>query len=147
MVVLEARQRVLGLPKNLAGHEKAETVLGRLWLAKHISEAMRQAGERYHEIYLAAMRALKAPIGLAVSGMGGTSGEEITEDYIVWATKAVARHRAIKVALENLDGEGSVNRIVNRVVVENTPPPDEWLLSLRQGLSLLVVKLGVGGEG
>lgn len=147
MVALEARQRVLGLPENLAGHEKAETVLGRLWLTKQISEAMRQGGERYHEIYLAAMRALKAPIGLAVSGQGGTGGEEITEDYVVWATKAVARYRAIKIALENLDGEGSVAAIVNRVVIENTEPPEAWLPPLRRGLALLSAKLGAGGEG
>jgi hypothetical protein len=146
MVVIAARQRVLGLSKEHAANEKAETALGRLWLAGSISEPMRQAGERYVEIYLNAMRALKAPMGLAVSDSGSGGGDEVTEDYVVWATKAVARYRALKVVLEDLDNEASTARIVNAVTLQNTPPPDTWLPALRKGLSLLVVKLGVGGE-
>ena len=95
-VALAARRRVLGLSVELAGHEKAATVLGRLWLAGDIAESLRDAGERYLEIHNEAMRALKAPMGLAVSGVAGSAGDQVSEDYVAWARRAVERYEILK---------------------------------------------------
>lgn len=138
-VALAARRRVLGLPDDLAGHEKASSLLGRLWLAGKITEALREAGERYLEIYMQAMRALTAPIGLAVSDSTGSPRHRVSEDYVEWATRAVARYEVLKAALE---AEGA-HHIVHAVVVADVPPPPaNWPVLIR-GLRVLETKLGI----
>jgi hypothetical protein len=139
-VVLAARRRHFGLPEHLASHEKAGTVLGRLWLAGDITDPSREAGERYLVIHAEAMRALKAPVGLAVSGTGGTAGDHASEEYVAWAIAAVARYEVLKVALE----AGGFYRLVHAVVVEDTPVPSTSLPELVAGLAVLAVKLGTG---
>lgn len=139
-VALAARRRVLGLPDDLAGHEKAATILGRLWLAGEITESLREAGERYLEIHGEAMRALNAPIGLAVSDGKGANGDRISEDYVAWATRAVARYEVLKSALE---AAGAL-RIVHTVVVEDAPAPAASRPTLIEGLAILEAKLGIG---
>lgn len=139
-VALAARSRVLGLPAELAGHEKAATVLGRLWLGGEISGSLREAGERYIEIHAEAMRALTAPMGLTVSNKTGSAGDKVSEEYVAWATRAVARYRVVKAALE-ADG---VHRIVHAVAVEDAPVPPVSRPELIKGLRILEAKLGVG---
>jgi hypothetical protein len=139
-VALAARRRVLGLPEELAGHERAATVLGRLWLSGEITGSLREAGERYLEIHAEAMRALTAPIGLAVSSATGSAGDRVSEDYVVWATRAVARYRVIRAALE----AAGVHRIVHAVVIEDAPIPPASRPELVKGLKVLEAMLGVG---
>ena len=137
-VALAARCRVLGLPEELAGHEKAATVLGRLWLAGEIAGSLREAGERYLEVHAEAMRALNAPTGLAVSGTTGPAGDRVSEEYVAWATKAVARYEVVKAALE----AAGTHRIVHAVVVEDSPVPPAGRSSLVKGLKILETRLG-----
>lgn len=138
-VALEARRRVLGLPENLASHEKAGTFLGRLWLAGAIGASLREAGERYLEIHDEAMRALKAPTGLSVSGTRGSAGDEVSEDYVAWAISAVAQYRILRAALE----AAGAARIVHAVVVEDAPVPAASRPMLVTGLKILAGKLGL----
>jgi len=138
-VALAARRRVLGLPEDLAGHEKAATALGRLWLTGEITESLCEAGERYLEIHGEAMRALTAPVGLAVSDRAGSAGDRVSEDYVVWATRAVARYEALKAAL---DAAGAL-RIVHAVVIEDAPVPATSRPTLIEGLGVLAARLGV----
>jgi hypothetical protein len=137
-VALAARCRVHGLPEELAGHEKAATVLGRLWLAGEIGGMLREAGERYLGIHAEAMRALTAPIGLAVSGTTGSAGDRVSEEYVVWATRAVARYEVVKAALE----AAGTHRIVHAVVVEDASVTPASQLELVRGLKILETKLG-----
>ena len=88
--------------RNSPGTKKAATVLGRLWLAGDISEPLCDAGERYLEIHNEAMRALKAPMGLAVSGVVGSAGDQVSEDYAAWAQHAVARYETLKDVLRTV---------------------------------------------
>jgi hypothetical protein len=138
-VVLEARRRVLGLPENLAAHEKAGTVLGRLWLAGEIGDRLLEAGERYLEIHLEAMRAIKAPIGLAVSNAAGAAGDQISEDYVVWAIGAVSRYQVMRAALE---ATGACP-VVHAVVFEDASVSAANLPTLTAGLQILARKLGL----
>lgn len=141
-VALAGRRRVLGLPEHLADHEKAATVLGRLWLAGEISDGLRDAGERYLEIYQEAMRAITAPIGLAVSdGGSGSSRERVSEDYVAWATRAVARYEVLKAALE----AAGTHRLVHAVVVDDAPVTADSNSTLFKGLEILKIRLGIGG--
>lgn len=137
--MLAARCRVLGLSEGLAGHEKAATVLGRLWLGDDIAEPLCDAGERYLEIHNEAMRALKAPIGLAVSGVVGSAGDQVSEDYVAWARHAVARYETLKDAL----GAIGALSVVHRVVIEDRSPPDGELARLIEGLRVLSTRLSV----
>jgi hypothetical protein len=132
-VALAARSRVFGLPAELAGHEKAATVLGRLWLSGQITGALREAGERYIEIHAEAMRALTAPMGLTVSSKTGSVVDQVSEEYVVWATKAVARYRVVKAALE----AAGVHRIVHAVAVEDAPVLPARRPELIKGLKIL----------
>jgi len=141
-VALAARRRILGLPEDLAAHEKAATMLGRLWLAGEITDSLCEAGERYHEAHGDAMRALTAPIGLAVSDGTGSAGDRVSEDYVVWATKAVARYEVLKAALETAGAQ----RIVHAVVVEDAPVPAAGRQTLVAGLGVLAAKLGVAAS-
>lgn len=95
-VVSIYRQRQYGLTPDQAKFPEAETVIGRLWLRSRITEPMRKAGERFLEIHDAAMRAIKAPMGLAKSSAPGTGGDIVTEEYITWAVKAVAVYEVAK---------------------------------------------------
>lgn len=132
---------MLGLPPELAGHEKAATVLGRLWLGGEITGSLREAGERYFEIHAEAMRALTAPMGLAVSSKSGLVGSDrVSEEYVTWATRAVARYRVVKAALM----AAGVYQIVHAVVVEDVPVLPARRPELIKGLTLLEAKLGVG---
>ena len=138
-VATEARQRVYGLSPANAAHEKAGTVLGRLWLSGDITEPMRQAGERYLEIYEAAMKAINAPVGLRTR-TAGDSGDVVTEEYEEWAIAAVARYRTIK---NDLIADGS-HSAVHMVAVEDTQPCLPIMVRLMsQGLARLVVMLGI----
>lgn len=141
-VALAARRRVLGLPDELAEHERATTSLGRLWLAGEITGPLFEAGERYLETHGEAMRALVAPVGLAVSDGAGAAGDRVSEDYVVWATKAVARYEALKAALEAV----GAHRVVHAVVVEDAPLPAASRPVLIEGLGVLASKLGAAGS-
>jgi hypothetical protein len=138
-VALAARRRVLGLSAKLAGHEKAATVLGRLWLGGDVDQALCDAGERYLEIHSEAMRALKAPMGLAVSGVVGSAGDQVSKDYVAWARRAVERYSRLKNALLAV---GSF-AMVHRVVIEDQPLPDGGLTALTDGLKMVAQKLRV----
>lgn len=137
-VVLEARRRLHGLPEDLAGHEKAGSVLGRLWLACEIDDRLLEAGERYLDIQREAMRAIKAPTGLAVSARGA-AGDQISDDYVVWAVSAVTRYEIMRAALEAASACG----VVNAVVVEDTPVDAADRPTLVAGLRALARKLGL----
>jgi len=139
-VALAARSRVFGLPADLAGHEKAATVLGRLWLGGEITGSLREAGESYIEIHAEAMRALTAPMGLTVSSKTGSVGDQVSEEYVAWATRAVARYRVVKAALET----AGVHRIVHAVAVEDLPVLPASRPELIKGLKILETKLRVG---
>lgn len=139
-VALEARRRVLGLSRDIAGHEKAASVLGRLWLAGRIAEPLRAAGEAYVEIHADAMRALKAPTGLAVNGAVGTAGDAVSADYVAWAKRVVARYEKLK---SGLAAAGALS-IVESVAIEDRPPPAASMPALIEGLRLLAGRLGVG---
>lgn len=142
-VALEARRRVFGLSSATAAHEQAATVLGRLWLAGEIGEPLRDAGERFLETRNEAMRALKAPIGLAASGVTGSAGDQVSDDYVAWARRAVSRYEALRTAIEAIGARS----VVQRVVVEDQSVPAASLPILIDGLQLLAVELGVRSVG
>lgn len=139
VVVFEARRRVLGLPGNLAGHEKAGTALGRLWLVGEIGDRLLEAGERYLEIHREAMRAIKAPIGLAVSNSTGTVSDQISDDYVVWAMSAASRYQVMRAALE----AAGVCRVVHAVVIEDASVSAANLQRLTAGLRILARTSGL----
>jgi len=139
-VVLSARRRVLGLHRDIAGHEKAASVLGRLWLDGALAEPLREAGERYLELHGDAMRALKAPAGLAVTGGAGAAGDAVSDDYVAWAHRAIARYESLKSLLAST---GAL-RVVVHVVVEDQPIDAAGLPTLIAGLRALAARLGIG---
>lgn len=87
------------------------------------------------------MRALTAPIGLAVTDASGSAGDRISEDYVAWATGAVARYEVLKTALE----AAGAQRAVHDLVVEDQTAPASSLSLLVKGLDVLKTKLGVRG--
>ena len=139
LVATEARQRVYGLTVAQSADEDAGTVLGRMWLRQAISRLQCDAGKKYLEKYEAAMKAIKAPVGLRVTNSAGDGGDTVTEEYVDWATKAVGEYETLKAALEDVRAESSVRY----VVILDTDPPDWMLPALHDGLNMLVVKLGL----
>jgi len=141
-VALEARQRINGLSADKAADPHASTALGRLWLSSAITTPMREAGERYLKLHDAAMKAIKAPVGLRVSNMAGDGGDVVTEAYEEWAIKAVAHYEVMKAALQDM---GAFYRVtVEAVVIQDSPPPKIVERHLRAGLELLAEKMGLG---
>jgi hypothetical protein len=139
-VVLEARQRVLGVSPEDAAQPEAGTVLGRLKLAGTIRESEYEAGKRYLELYQAYLKALRAPTGLVVAGKS-TSEPDVTEDYVEWATRAVAHYEVMKSALE--DQVATYGRIVvEGACIDNIPVPNVNMLTLRIALEFLARKMG-----
>lgn len=146
MVAIEARVRHTGLPPDLASHEQAGTALGRLWLrTSHLKDddplkittPMREAGERYLELRNAALRAIKAPIGLAKSGDAGTGGDLVTEDYIEWAIAAVARYEVAKAWLGNQVG------LVESVIIDDRECQPYEVPLLADTLTYLAQRMGI----
>lgn len=151
LVALAYREKQYGLPPDLAGHEKACTVLGRLWLqsarlkdgdSRKVTTAMREAGERYLALKQNERKALQAPDGLAKTGEGGSGGDIVTEDYIDWATRAVTLYEVAKGWLDDIN----VRAIVDHVVLADNECDAEALPYLVRGLSHLVKRMGIEAE-
>lgn len=143
LVALAYRQQQYGLNAEQAAHEKACTVLGRLWLTKKISLPLREAGERYLALKQNARKAIQAPDDLAKTGMKGGGGDIVGEDYISWAIRAVAAYEVARGWLDDID----VRSIVDRVVIENEECGDPGSLSeLWKGLAYLAKRMGVDTE-
>jgi hypothetical protein len=144
LVATEARQRVYGLSVSQSTHEHAGSAVGRLWLSGAITNAEREAGDRYRELHDKAMKAIKAPVGLAVGGTPGSGGDLVTDEYIDWAIKATAHYRTIQDALQDI----SCRHAIERLVISDEDCPSAAAASVvRVGLSMLVNKLGISEEG
>ena len=141
---LEARQRVFGVSPADAPDPRVATVLGRLNLDGTITDSMYRAGLQYLDLYLAAMRAIKAPMS---RGGGGAShdGDMLSDDYVVWAIKAVAHYEVMKAALEDAEQGGGewCGQAVGAVVLENVVMPVWWTPELIMGLGILAKKMGI----
>ena len=136
---LEARQRVYGVSADDAGQPEAGSVLGRLYLAQAIDEAMFEAGKRYHKLQTNAVRALTGPASLAKGGNGGCGGDEISPDWVDWATGVIGKYRAFRAALVDINAMNTVEV----VVVHDMVPLPEMLPALTEGLDSLVQKFGI----
>jgi hypothetical protein len=141
-VVLEARQRIYGLPAEDAGQPLAGSALGRLRLAGGISEMMFDAGERYRVLWTEAMRALTGPEGFEKGGSPGVGGDIISDDWVTWATRATANYRVAASALGDINAFNTVEYVV---VVDEDPIP-EMMAALSEGLLLLALKFGMCRE-
>lgn len=137
MVAIEARVRHTGLPPDLASHEQAGTALGRLWLRGEITAPMREAGERYLELRNAALRAIKAPVGLTKSGDAGAGGDLVTEDYVAWAISAVARYEVARAWLGNRVG------LIESVVIDDRECQPYEVPLLADALTYLAQRMGI----
>ena len=136
-VALEARQRINGLSADKAADPHASTALGRLWLSNAITTPMREAGERYLKLHDAALKAIKAPVGLRVANMAGDGGDGVSVEYIEWAIRAVAHYEVFKKMLTK-----EQRCVIELVVFENTDIII-GLSVLRDGLSLLSQRMGL----
>jgi hypothetical protein len=149
MVMMQARERVLGVRKEDAADPHAASVLGRLYLSKAITRIMLEAGEEYRRRHRLAMKAIHADDTLAVSPDGSAPKDweamELSdrEAYADWAVRAVATYRVLKDALRAIDA----HEVIERVVVEGGDMPATALPRLTAGLELLARKLGFVGEG
>lgn len=119
---LAARHRVYGVPLDLCKDQYAGSALGRLYLAGVVTEGQREAGQRLYEWHQAAMRALQAPDGLAVTDPGSPHAEASGE-YIDWAVRAVARWEVAKVWLKAIGSYGGAELL--RVCIADQEPQDE----------------------
>jgi hypothetical protein len=122
-----------GLSEAQAKDQHAATELGRLWLSGAISEAMREAGERYLAIHEEMLRAIKAPVGLRKATEGGSDGDMASLEYVEWAIGAVAKWKAFQ-----LRGWPCLDRVVLA-----DEPAGEMLGELRVALRILARRFGV----
>jgi hypothetical protein len=136
---LEARQRVYGVSADDAGQPEAGSVLGRLYLAQAIDEAMFEAGKRYLALHTNALRALDGPASLAKGGNGGCGGDVISDDWVAWAFAVTSHYRVMRAALAHI---GVVDTVESIAVYDMEPLP-AMLPLLDDGLSLLVQKFGI----
>ena len=143
VVAREARQRVYNLTQAQSTHEQAGTAVGRLWLSGAITTAEREAGDRYRELHDRAMKAIKAPVGLAVGAGPSSDGDLVTDEYIDWAIKATAHWRTLQDALQDI----SCRHAIERLIVSDEDCPSAAAASVvRVGLSMLVNKFGISEE-
>ena len=131
-----------GLTEEQARHEKAGSPLGRMWLKKAISEAEREAGERLVEWHGKAQAAIMSPDSLVRKTGGGSSGEEVGEDYIEWAIKAVSRWSVAKGWLTDRMCYAPFSRVV--IGEGQCDVLDEQ--NLQRGLRYVAVKLGLNAS-
>lgn len=141
-IVLLARQRIHGLTADQAKDPLAETLLGRLFLTNKISEFERRAGETFRDWHGAAMKALKAPDALAKGGGKSADGDLVSDDYVEWAMRAVARWEVAKDWLMQANRYSQAE--VLRVCIDQTPARSMTLLSY--GLSYLAKRMGIGEQ-
>lgn len=145
--VIEARQRVLGVPAALAKDQKAGSVLGRLRLANAITEPQYEAGERFKKEHGEMLRAIQASDGLEKhdpTGMGfewelgAHDPEKVKQqaDYTTRAIGAVARHRVAKDRLSLPEWFA-----VQEVVLEDREPLA--VMPLEMGLTCLARGYGL----
>ena len=143
-VVVTARQRLYGLTPEQCRSQEAGTVLGRLYLAKLISYAEKEAGIRFGEIHAKAKRALQAPDTLARGGGGSaaSTGDLVSEDYIDWAMKAVAKWEVAKIWMRAIGSYGGAE-LLRACVCEQEPKSVD---NLRHALDRMVYYLGIEKE-
>ena len=147
IVVMQARERALGVARENAADPHAGSVLGRLYLSKAITRIMLEAGEEYRRRHHLAMKAIQADDALAVSSGGRAPRDweametQDREAYADWAVRAVATYRVLKDALRDIDAYEAIQR----VVIEGGDLPATSLPRLIAGLNLLARKLGFLG--
>ena len=123
---IDARIRHHGLSVAAASDPRAGSVLGRLFLEKRISEPLCEAGEKFYKAHGKMIRATLGPRGLETV-VPGASGDEASDDYVIWAIAAVGDYRVAKDRLS--DDEWAAVRLT---VLEDCEP-----------LNLLMLKLGL----
>ncbi len=122
------------LPEAHRLDQRAENSLGRLAIARHVSQAEYEAGKRYAKV-VAQYRAVISARDPLLNGHPG-SGRDMME--------LEARRRTVEfnAAFECLGGQ-VIQRLVARVAVYNEPCPYGSLAALRYGLRALAVTFGM----
>lgn len=138
VVAIEARMRQFGVSRDIAGHEKAGTILGLLWLQRKLSEPLREAGERIAEYHAEMIKATQAPDSLASGGNGG-GGDLASEGYIDWAVGAVLNWELAKNWLLSRHALNTFERIV----LGRVYPTTGELSQLRDGLAYCASRMGL----
>lgn len=145
-VPLEARQRVHGLTPNQAASEHAGTVLGRLWLARAISEAQRDAGYRYTAIVAAFHKAIwlrKLTAAGDLDRGGGHDGDaDPTPDEVAAFKRARERHRQCRTGMLTC-GVPLAAMTVETVVIQDMELSERFYPDLRAGLDALAKVLRI----
>jgi hypothetical protein len=144
-VALNARMKHTGLPRPLAGHERAGTVLGRLRLLgmrtndkEGITEPQYEAGTRFLEAYTKKTGAIMPPAGLEKVNPGANA-DEPTEDYLEWAIAAVARFWVVRDRLTDDQWH-----VIDWVVINDREHPDLGLL--KAALTVCARSYGLIGQ-
>lgn len=146
-VAIEARQRIHGLPEDLARDQMAGSVLGRLRLAGDITEPQYDAGDKFRKEHAEMLRAIQARDGLEQHDATGNAFEweldsknpetdQRQQDYITWAIGAVARHRVAKDRLNVIEWFA-----IQRVVIEDKEPMA--FMPLESALTALALGYGM----
>ena len=157
-IVLDARQRIHGVPPALAIDQKAGSVLGRLYLAGKLSEsldkaearresdALYEAGEKFRKDWDTAMRFIQPPKGLnridAGSDMDWDSEHFDRDKYTRLAIAATGNHQTAKARL-SADEWVAVEAVV---LFDSEPLTVYGLGPLRSGLMALAKGYGMIGK-
>lgn len=144
---LLARQRIYGLSEDQAKNQYAETALGRLYLAHHITKWQRLAGEKYLALRCDAMKAYRAPQSYMAGNGKSADGDLISDEYVEWCRRVTDGYeRALRLISASAPRRELVPlTAVNMIVVEDRDA--NWLIGdLRVGLDALIGFFGLAEQ-
>lgn len=150
-VVIDARQRIFGMTEDQAKSDLAGTLLGRLYMAKHITKQQFEAGERYaHDVWRYSVTVLGVTPTVQAQNMLKVKGHQGDDDE-------TARARALRIKSEYLKAEAvamSGGRMVESTLLHTCVTEEKALEDmpmsqlglLRRGLQDLARHYGIGDK-
>ncbi len=150
-VVIDARQRIFGMTEDQAKSDLAGTLLGRLYMAKHITKQQFEAGERYaHDVWRYSVTVLGVTPTVQAQNMLKVKGHQGDDDDT--AQRRIDRITAAWVATETVLGTcpiGSKATLRSVCVTEEDAcgdMPMSQMALLRRGLASLARHYGIGDK-
>ena len=137
-VAIWARIRHFGVRPIDADQPEAGDAVGRAYLAGKLQKYHLEAAIEYRKIHITAMSAIQAPDPLAKKD-GLTPNPEVSEEYAVWAVKALGRWKPIRDRLRDI----GVETAVFRCVIEDQDAELVGLNAVDHGLAIVADYLGI----
>jgi hypothetical protein len=131
------------LPERLQQNQRAESVLGRMFLHGEITALQCLAGEAWASMVGSYMATIQGPHALAGTGRGYSCPADCVDDCEC-ARRRNRYMRAYEAVIEATYRQGM--KVLTHVVIDNRECPIQWQKDLTRSLTALVHHLGLTSE-